>query len=119
FHFAGNDYYSGADAFAIQWGDASFSTLADWANTTRQERTRTRVIGYQTNPRLVNPGHGGTLGDADLIEQLSAYRLQKRSPLVDRGRGYPDGADPTTMQDFFGEPAPLGAAVDIGVDELR
>ena len=122
FHFAGNAYYSGADAFAIQWGSSNYGSLTSWRDATRQERTRTKLTGYQGNPRLINAGNGGTIGNADLLDQLIGYRLQKRSPLVDRGRGYPPGiggAGDVPVTDFFGEPALLGSQIDIGVDELR
>jgi len=63
-----------------------FTSLADWRDAMRQERTRTKALGYQGNPRVVDAGGGVTIGDADLLDEFVGYRLQARSPLIDRGR---------------------------------
>ena len=63
----------------------------------------------------MDPGHGGTIGDADRLGELGAYRLRRNSRLVDKGLAQLGGA---MVRDFFGGAAPLGRKYDIGVDEL-
>ena len=123
FAFTGNAWYSGGGAFSIQWGSNSYNSIAAWQNATGQETTRGVATGYQGNPRLVAAGTAKTVGDADkLAAALLPYRLLKNSPLIDRGRPYPQllaaGVPPATT-DFFGEPLPLSSRPDIGADEIR
>ena len=75
--------------------------------------------GYQGNPRLIAPGAADTVGDADkLADALLPYRLNKRSPLINRGRPYPSIFISPVATDFFGELLPATKA-DIGADEIR
>ena len=39
------------------------------------------LTGTSTNPLFVAPGGGGTIGNANLLNTLSAYKLQSTSPL--------------------------------------
>jgi hypothetical protein len=125
FTFANNAYYSGAEAFKIQWGATSYASLAAWRDGTGQERTSAgKAAGAQTHPRLAGAGLGGTLANADLLGTplgLAAYRLQSKSPLIDRGRSLtvPLGLSTLATTDLFGGPALLGLAPDIGAHELR
>jgi len=122
FAFNGNAWYSGGGAFAIQWGASTFGGVGAWQTATGQETTRGVATGYQGNPRLVAPGTAKTVGDADkLAAALLPYRLLKNSPLIDRGRPYPQllaAGVASATTDFFGELLPLTRA-DIGADEVR
>ena len=113
--FSGNAYFSGGSTFRIQWGATTYDSAMKWRDATAEESTRGVLTAYQGDPKLVAAGKGGTLGDADRIEQLAAYRLQSTSPFVDRGRPV---SNPATL-DFFAGPALLGKAIDIGADELK
>ncbi|HYO11122.1 MAG TPA: right-handed parallel beta-helix repeat-containing protein [Tepidisphaeraceae bacterium] len=121
FTFANNAYYSGTGAFRIQWGSAAHASLAAWRDATGQEKTSAgKASGYQGHPRLAGAGLGGTIGNADLLGSLTAYRLQAKSPLVDRGRAVtPPAGISAVTSDFFAGPALLGPASDIGIHELR
>lgn len=62
-----------------------------------------------SDPRLVNPGSGGTG-----INTLDGYRLQSGSPCIDAGlllQGH-------SALDFWGNPVPSGAGADRGAHEL-
>ncbi len=112
----GNAYWAGdVSTFRIQWGATSYVSLAAWRDATGEERYRGVASGYDSNPRLIDPGHGGTIGDADRLGALAAYRLRRNSRLVDKGLPQLGGA---VAADYFGEAAPLGRKYDIGVDEL-
>jgi hypothetical protein len=67
------------------------------------------------DPMLVAPGSGRVNIDMSDPHRLPGYRLQAGSPLIDAGISGPDY--PSGSQDFWGNPVPNGAAVDIGAHE--
>jgi hypothetical protein len=73
--------------------------------------------GYQGDPGLTNVGKGGTFGNADLLNNLSAYKLRSGSALVNKGVSQP-GALSAATKDFFGNSTPRGGRYDIGIDEV-
>src|SRR5439155_4856118 len=87
--FQGNDYWSNGDAFAIKWGSSTYSTLAAWRTATGLERIGTTNVGLSVDPRLVSPGGGATVGNADLLGALAAYQLQTYSTLREDGLDLP------------------------------
>ena len=118
--FQGNDYWSNGDAFAIKWGSSTYSTLAAWRTATGLERIGTTNVGLSVDPRLVSPGGGATVGNADLLGALAAYQLQTYSPLREAGLDLPSlfGIDvgPT---DFYANPVPNGLTFDVGAHDAR
>lgn len=118
FSFVGNAWYSSGAPVAIRWGATHYTSIDAWRDALGQEKSRGKATGYYGDPRLIDAGNGGTIGDADRLHELLAYRLHKRSPLIDRGRPYPE-LDADVSLDFFGEPAPTGLRADVGIDEVR
>jgi hypothetical protein len=116
--FQGNGYWSGGDAFVIRHGGKTYASLKRWRNATGQETYRSRATGLSTNPRLVDPGNGGTIGDADRLPTLAAYKLRAGSPLVDAGLNLQSlfGLSPGPT-DFYGTSIPQGAGYDVGAHE--
>ena len=121
----GNSYYAGGSSLNLKFFAKTYSTLADFRNRTGQERLNGVNTGSDANPQLVNPGGGGTAGNADLLEQsLGAYQLRPTSPLVNRGLNLWSqfGIDPG-RRDLFGTPLPsnsTGASsylYDVGAGE--
>ena len=73
--------------------------------------------GYMGDPKFVAAGQGGTFGNADLLKNLTAYKLQSGSPLINRGVIQP-GVLASATVDFWGDTLPKGGRYDIGVDEV-
>ncbi|MDQ3035321.1 MAG: right-handed parallel beta-helix repeat-containing protein [Myxococcota bacterium] len=116
----GNAYWSSGDDFRIVWRGTSYATLEAWRAATGQEQQGALATGITADPRLTDAGGGATLGDADLLSTLAAYRLQPGSPLIDAGLDL--GALlglPTGVEDYYGTLAPQGAGHDIGAHEAR
>lgn len=79
--FQGNDYWSSGSTFRIVWGTTTYTSLTAWRAGSGQEKLNGAAVGYQVDPLLVNPGGGATLGNADLLNTLTAYQLQSTSSL--------------------------------------
>lgn len=118
FSFIGNAYYSGSSSLRIQWGSTLYTSLTSWRNAKGQEKLNGAATGYQGDPKLNAPGRGGTVG-AEGLHNLSAYKLQSSSPLINRGVVQPSVLSSVVKYDFFGDSALKGGKYDIGVDELR
>jgi hypothetical protein len=112
----GNDYFANGQAFRITWGNSTYSTITTWQKKTGQETAKKKPTGYMGPPRLLNAGHGGTIGNADKLYTLTAYRISKSSKLINRGLAIPSFLSATITQDFFGDR--LHGRVDIGADEV-
>lgn len=118
--FEGNDYYGGTVAPKIVWGSATHRTLATWRSATGQELLSGVPLGMIVGPGLANAGAGGTIGNADKLTTLAAYRLVSSSPLIDRGLdllqrfGLSVGST-----DFYGLTLPSGSGFDVGANEWR
>jgi hypothetical protein len=124
--FQGNDYWpSGSSGFKIQWLSSSYNSLTKFRNGTGQEKLNGSNVGYQINPSLNNPGGGGTIGNADALNSLTAYKLQGGSTLGSAGLNlsqlflttwdpYGYASDPfmshyfdLTPRDFYGNALPI------------
>src|SRR5438552_17620863 len=72
--FQGNDYWSSGSALQFQWLNDSFTSVdgaTGWRAATGQEIINGTVAGYQADPQALNPGGGGTLGKANLLDSLT------------------------------------------------
>jgi hypothetical protein len=86
--FQGNDYWSIGSADQFVWGDTTYVGLdgpTGWRTNTGQETLNGAPVGYEVDPLLNNPGGGGTIGDADRLSTLTAYRLMGTSPVRHAG----------------------------------
>jgi len=115
--FAGNCYWSSGDAFQIYWGGSTYASLADWQAGTGQERIAGSDVGFQSDPLLTLPGGGGTFNYADLLAQLSAYRLQDGSPMIDAGLDLLALFGVSGTQDYYGTAVPRLGGLDVGAHE--
>lgn len=117
--FKGNCYWSSGSPLQIVWGDKTYSSLAEWRKGTGQEMHYGTATGLETDPLLVNPGGGGTIGDVHQLTSLKAYKLQSSSPLIDAGVQI---AKLFTIDagkhDFYGTEIPTGGGFDIGAYEF-
>jgi hypothetical protein len=114
----GNDYWTSGGAFNIKYGNKTYSTLAAFRSGAKQELLNGAAVGYNVNPMFTAPGSGGTIGNADQLNTLSAYVLQSNSPLIGAGLNLKSlGTDPGTV-DFYGNPVPdIYGRHGIGADQ--
>jgi len=124
--FQRNAYWSSGDAFAVRWSGTLYSSLTSWLDArTAQERVdldnngTLDIAALNLDPRLTSPGSGGTIGDADDLEAMTAYRLLADSPLRDAGLDLfaRFGIDPGDF-DLSGTAIKQGTEFDIGADEI-
>jgi hypothetical protein len=78
----GNDYWPSGSSFLINWAGNSYSSLSAFQAGTGQEMLNSSPVGEQVDPKLNNPGGGGTIGNADQLNTLSAYQLAYSSPVA-------------------------------------
>jgi hypothetical protein len=133
----GNDYWSSGAPFAIQWGGTTYTTLSSWRSATGQETLNGRAVGLRVDPQLNDPGGGGPIGNANLLDTLTAYQLVSTSPVRHAGLDlsrfgivwdpYDFAGDvflsrhfDTTPRDFYGDPLPeAGSSLfSIGADQV-
>jgi hypothetical protein len=109
--FAGNVYWSVDGAL--------YKSLEAWRAATDQEMLNGKPVGMAVDPRVTNLGRSPTIGDPTKLHTLTAYRLQKDSPLIDAGLDLRSlfGIEPGN-RDFIGNSIPQGKAYDIGAHEI-
>ena len=117
--FQQNDYFSPTAQFKVLSGSTSYTSLATWQTATGEEKLGSSAEGTTANPRLTNPGAGGTLGNADNLSSLTAYTLLPTTPLLNTGLNLSTlfGINMGT-QDFYGVPVPSGNGPEIGASEV-
>ena len=117
--FQGNEYWASGGSFVIRWNGINYSSLSGWRNATGQEKIGSTSTGLTVDPKLTSPGAGGTIGNADLLTTLNAYRLQPTSTLIGAGLNLQSqfGINPGS-HDFYNSAIPQGAKFDIGAHEF-
>ncbi|UCF42730.1 MAG: right-handed parallel beta-helix repeat-containing protein [Planctomycetota bacterium] len=118
-NFRGNCYWTYGGDIEIKWGDAKYTNLNDWRVASGQERVSGMDVGFQIDPKLIDAGRGGTIGDARLLPTLNAYKLTSSSPLIDTGLDIESafGID-VGKHDYYGTEIPSGGRFDIGAHEF-
>ena len=113
--FAGNAYWVVDGAFDF----AGYKSLEELRKDTGQEMLNGKPVGLVVDPKLIDMGKSVTVGDPTKLHTLTAYRLQKDSPLIDAGLDLRSlfGIDPG-KRDFYGTSIPQGKAYDIGAHEI-
>jgi hypothetical protein len=114
--FVGNDYWTSGGAFVIRYHGARITSLAAF-HAAGQETLNGKLTGYNIDPKLQNPGKGGTIGNADNLGTLSAYLLNSTSGLLNTGLNLKSLFGVSSGQrNFFGKLIPLNGPFDIGAD---
>jgi hypothetical protein len=118
--FYGNCYWSTGNVITIKWNGINYNTLEIWRNATNQEKLSNQNTGIQTDPMLVNPGAGITIGNTNNLASLDGYNLQDGSGLIDAGINLNStfGINPGN-RDFFGTTIPVGSGYEIGASEYE
>ena len=116
----GNCYWPSGSPFRILWQDETYVSLSEWQTAANQERLNGANLGYSVDPKLIGPGAGPTLRNADQLHKLKAYQLRRESTLINSGLDLLGlfGIHPGP-QDFYGTPIPQGKALDIGAHEVE
>ncbi len=118
--FEGNTYYAGGSTPKFMYGSTTYAGLVPWRSASGQERVNGVATGMQRDPAFTAPGGGGTIGNADQLGTLTAYRLKATSPLIDRGLDL--GAlwgTPVGSVDYWSQTLMAGKAYDVGAHEWR
>jgi hypothetical protein len=118
--FEGNNYFSGAAAPKFIWGNSTYLGLTAWRTATLQELLGGIALGSQVDPGFMAAGGGGTIGNADLLANLTAYKLKSTSLLINKGLNLLQrfGVNPGPV-DFYSGSTPFGLAYDVGAHEWR
>jgi len=119
-NFKNNCYFTYGDKISIKWGKKNFKSLAEWRTATKQESMDGSDIGFEIDPGLMDPGHGGIIGNAPQPGTLNAYKLKQASPLIDQGLDIKSlfGIDPGS-HDFYGTTIPVNGKFDVGAAEYK
>ena len=117
--FKGNCYWAYGSNIKIQWGGIVYTNLESWRLATGQEMIGSTQVGLEIDPKLFNPGNGGTIGGYPLhLESLIEYKLKSESPAIDAGLDlqFLFGINPGS-RDFYGVSLPQFSGYDIGACE--
>ncbi len=117
--FKGNCYWTYGDQIEIAWNRKTYTNLEEWRNATDQEVLNGDPVGFEVDPKLIEPGYGGTISDPNRLATLSNYKLQPDSPLIDRALNLQSlfKIDPGS-RDFYGTILPQFSGYDIGACEV-
>ena len=111
--FQGNDWYASGGGFSIKWGGTTYTDLSAWRGS-GQEKNGATNTGISSDPKLVAPGGGTTLGDAALLNSLTAYQLLSNSPAINAGVNLTSLGVNAGGKDYYGSNLYSGANFDIG-----
>jgi hypothetical protein len=112
-NFTGNDYFS-TGTFSISWNSTNYTTFAAWQTATGLEKIAGVNVGLTSDPVLVNPGAGGTVGGYNPSKPI-AYELFVGSPAI--GTGLDLNAQFSInpgSQDFYGNTIPRSGVYPVG-----
>jgi len=113
--FQGNMYHAPGGQFVAEWGSSSYHSLKEWREGTGQERLAGQEVGLNADPRLLQAGDGGTLGDPRSLSLMTAYRLKGDSPAPNAGVDLFALGVSIGERDFFGNRLPdIGAYTAVG-----
>jgi hypothetical protein len=114
--FVGNDYWTSGGAFAIRYHGARLTNLLAF-QAAGQETLNGKATGHNIDPKLENPGKGPTIGNADLLNTLSAYLVGSTSGVLNAGLNLTSlfGVG-SGQRNFYGKLIPPNGPFDIGAD---
>lgn len=112
----GNDYFSAARTWDVQWGTTLYTSLSSWQQGSGQEMVSGQPAGFAVNPGLANPFLRLSPATATLLDLSKGFALRPGSPLVHGGldlhRLFGIEAGKTT---FSGDPVP-SASPNVGAE---
>jgi len=116
--FKGNCYWTCGGNVKIAWNKNTYTSLDQWRKETNQETLNGKPVGFEADPKLKKPGHGGTIGAPTKLAALSNYKLQSDSPLIDNALNLKSvfNIDPG-LRDYCGTALPHSSGYDVGACE--
>jgi hypothetical protein len=111
--FAGNDWFTNSTTTFV-WLGVTYMSFAAWQTASGQEKIAGVNVGLTSDPMLVSPGAGGTVGGYTTA-QPSAYMLHIGSPMI--GAGLDLNAQFSISpgsQDLYGNTIPRGSLFPVG-----
>lgn len=106
----GNDYWTYGAALNLD----GYASLSAWRQGTKQEMLNGTSVGDNVNPLLTNPGGGVDIDEENGLSALSAYRLQRLSPMIGAGVDLATLGISPGMADFYGDA--ITNVWDVGAD---
>jgi hypothetical protein len=86
-NFHGNCYWSSGSSFKITKADTVvYSSLSAFRNATGKEKLNGVACGFQIDPKFLDSVRGVTFSDATQLANLSTYKLQSTSGLINKGK---------------------------------
>ncbi|MBK8443220.1 MAG: T9SS type A sorting domain-containing protein [Sphingobacteriales bacterium] len=122
----GNNYWTPDDTLEIRWGNPYwlegmkyFHSVAEWSDSSGQEKLNGENIWQSADPLLYNMGGGTTIENPFYLDTLSAYHLQLESSMRDAGINPEEvfGINPGN-HDYYGNLVAQGCNYDIGAHEV-
>ncbi len=114
--FFNNEYYN-PGGFKIKFNGTLFYSLANF-RATNNEIFNGLNYGFNTDPKLSNPGNGGSINTGN-PSILPNYDLTVSSPLINRGYNLPSWGLKVGNYDFRKATIPFNGAYDIGACEFH
>ncbi|RYD64610.1 MAG: hypothetical protein EOP83_09320, partial [Verrucomicrobiaceae bacterium] len=117
--FAGNNYWPSGGSFLVQDGGVNYSSLAAWRTGKGREKLNGQNTGFNVDPLFqATPSSQRSTG-ATAPAGLIAFKLQRTSPLVDKGLDLKTKFGINAgLNDFFGAKITQGAGHEIGAHEF-
>ena len=117
--FEGNNYWGRVAPPKFIWGNSTYVGLDAWRTASGQESLGGSPTGFAVAPIFNAPGAGGTIGNADLLANLTAYKLKSTSPLINKALNLLQFGVNQGSNDFWSQTTPFGSQYDIGAHEWR
>lgn len=117
--FEGNNWFGRTAPPKYVWGVSTYTGIGAWRTATGQESLGGAPIGSAVNPQFMSAGGGGTIGNADWLSNLTAYKLSSTSLLINKGLSLLQFGVNPGASDFYGGSTPVGSAYDVGAHEWR
>jgi len=83
----GNIWYNTTGNFNLEFNNTNYTSLANFAAATGQEKANGRIVGLNTDPMLRNPGNAPKINNALKLRVTldDFYNLRPGSPAINRG----------------------------------
>lgn len=118
----GNNYWATNGSVGFIWGaqQTLYANLTAFRTATGMEKLGTVDTGFNVNPLLQAPGTGGTYNNPANLVNLTAYKLQATSPMIETALNLQTlfGINPGT-RDYYATLFPQGPQLDIGANEYK